>query len=86
MEAEEFYRKRLIELSSSDTMKKINKVVDIKVEAQICQEYHEHKLKLLGIGDASDSLIADIRNKLTPVKNLCAMLKNREVEPYVEKK
>jgi len=33
----------------------------------------------------SGSLAADIRNKLSPVKNLCTMLKNREVDPYMEK-
>ena len=41
--------------------------------------------KALHIADVSNSLVADIRNKLTPVKNLCAILKNRDVEPYMEK-
>ena len=35
--------------------------------------------KALHIADVSNSLVADIRNKLTPVKNLCAMLKNSDL-------
>ena len=31
------------------------------------------------ISDVSNSLVADIRNKLTPIKNLCAMLKNSDL-------
>jgi len=42
MTAEEFYRKRYIELSSDGIMKKIAKVVDIKIQSQICQEYAEY--------------------------------------------
>ena len=53
MNAETFYRKRLIELSDSKTMEKINSIVELKKQAQICQEYHEYKLKLLIIGDVS---------------------------------
>lgn len=42
MTAEQFYRKRYIELSSDGVMKKIAKVVDIKIQAQICQEYADY--------------------------------------------
>jgi hypothetical protein len=46
---------------------------------------NEHYAEQLNLPLISDSLAADIRNKLSPVKNLCAMLKNREVDPYMEK-
>jgi hypothetical protein len=45
----------------------------------------ESKDVKLPIPNVSGSLAADIRNKLSPVKNLCAMLKNREVDPYMER-
>jgi len=63
MNAETFYRKRLIELSDSKTMEKINSIVELKKQAQICQEYHEYKLKLLIIGDVMGRLsLAEIEN------------------------
>jgi hypothetical protein len=42
MTAEEFYRKRFIELSNDGIMKKLAKHVDIKIQSQICQEYAEY--------------------------------------------
>lgn len=39
--------------------------------------------KVLDLGTVSSSLVADIRNKLGSPKNLCAMLKDREVEPFI---
>ena len=33
---------------------------------------------------AHSALVADIRNKLSSPKNLCAMLQDREVEPFIE--
>ncbi len=37
----------------------------------------------LPIYSVSNSLVADIRNKLTPPNNLCAMLKDRDVDPFI---
>ena len=49
-------------------------------------EVADELVKLFAIPVVSNLLlVADIRNKLSPVKNLCTMLKNREVEPYMEK-
>jgi hypothetical protein len=35
------------------------------------------------LSGVSKSLVADIRNKLSSPENLCAMLKDREVEPFI---
>jgi hypothetical protein len=44
------------------------------------KHYKSEQLRLHGV---SKSLVADIRNKLSSPKNLCAMLKDREVEPFI---
>jgi hypothetical protein len=46
----------------------------------IAKEYAAQQLILSGV---SKSLVADIRNKLSSPENLCAMLKDREVEPFI---
>jgi hypothetical protein len=51
MTAQEFYRKRLVELSPDGIMNKINQVVDITTQVQICEEYHQYKLGLLITGN-----------------------------------
>ena len=38
----------------------------------------------LPVHSVSNSLAADIRNKLSSPKNLCAMLQDREIEPFIE--
>ncbi len=40
-------------------------------------------VKKLNLARVSNSLVADIRNKLTPPNNLCAMLKDRDVDPFI---
>lgn len=37
---------------------------------------NEARTLLLGLLGVSNSLVADIRNKLNPINNLCAMLRN----------
>jgi len=49
--AHEFYRKRLIELSPNGIMNKINQVVNITTQVQICEEYHQYRLLLLTINN-----------------------------------
>jgi len=48
LNAREFYRKRLVELSDTDLMKRINNVVNITTNVQILEEYvkyvNENKL------------------------------------------
>jgi len=39
MKAERYYRKRIVELAKTDTIKKINKVVNIDNEVMIMKEY-----------------------------------------------
>ena len=51
MTAHEFYRKRLIELSPNGIMNKINQVVNITTQVQICEEYHQYRLLLLTINN-----------------------------------
>jgi len=51
-----------------------------KIDALLCKAHDQCALLNVDV-----SLAADIRNKLSPVKNLCAMLKNREVDPYMER-
>ena len=51
MTAHEFYRKRLIELSPNGIMSKINQIVDITTQVQICEEYHQYRLLLLTINN-----------------------------------
>jgi len=51
MTAHEFYRKRLIELSPNGIMSKINQVVNITTQVQICEEYHQYRLLLLTINN-----------------------------------
>jgi len=55
MEAKEFYRKRLIEIEPEGIMKRLAKVVSIDKQAQICEDYHQHKLKLLNITDVNNN-------------------------------
>jgi hypothetical protein len=56
------------------------------------QEFTERELNILIykalkeqliLSGVSKSLVADIRNKLSSPENLCAMLKDREVEPFI---
>jgi ribosomal protein L32 len=49
MTAEEFFRKRLIEMTDSETMKKIYRVVNLDKQAQICEEYHQKQLELTAV-------------------------------------
>ena len=35
------------------------------------------------LADVSKALVADIKNKLTPIKNLCKIIQDREVEPFM---
>jgi hypothetical protein len=56
-----------------------------KWHVDICANKLIEKLetKQLILSGVSKSLVADIRNKLSSPKNLCAMLKDREVEPFI---
>ena len=51
MNAKEFYRKRLIELTPEGITKRINKIVCIDKEVQICEEYHKYKVENLNLAD-----------------------------------
>ena len=37
----------------------------------------------LALGAVSNSLVADIKNKLAPIKILCKMIQDRDVEPFM---
>ena len=45
MDAKEFYRKRLVELTPEGITKRINKIVDIEKQSQICEEYFQYKVR-----------------------------------------
>lgn len=42
MSAEEWYRKRYIELAKTDLMRKVAQVADITMGVRLCKEYHEY--------------------------------------------
>ena len=44
MKAKEYYRKRIIELSETPMMKRLNTVVNIDKQSQICEEYARIKV------------------------------------------
>jgi dipeptide/tripeptide permease len=44
MKAEKYYRRRIVELAKTDTIKKINKVVNIDNEVRIMKEYTRKRL------------------------------------------
>jgi hypothetical protein len=55
---------------------------DAVIEYNHLLDYISEKEQLI-LSGVSKSLVADIRNKLSSPKNLCAMLKDREVEPFI---
>jgi predicted Zn-ribbon and HTH transcriptional regulator len=63
MTAEEFFRKRLIEMTDSETMKKIHRVVNLDKQAQICEEYHQKQLELTAVSQAERTVCPDCRDK-----------------------
>jgi len=75
MTVQEFYRKRLVELSPDGIMNKINKVVDITTQVQICEEYHQYKLI---ISDVSGSYSVNDMDDAYDKGFKDAMLKYRE--------
>jgi len=60
---------------------KIIEIVGFNMEPEKSELIAQQVLDLFAVSGSSAS---DIRNKLSPMKNLCQMLKNREVDPYME--